>query len=218
MIGPFVIVLLASTVVIVAVTLALIAYTKRRRAWLVERGNAMAQYGWYPAPPNPWLQEVAARLYAKGRAHEMFAGDFRGRGLCVLEYMYTTSNGKSSQTHHVNLIALNLPAALPPLTVSRDSTLKRAFGNDIELESQAFNDTFQIDCADPRYASAVLHPQLMEWMLLNPALEWQLAGNALVSWAYGQFTVPDVLARLEAMTGVIDHIPPFVLRDYGAPL
>lgn len=210
-----IVLLLATTVVIVAVTLALIAYSKKRNAELWQRRHAMAQFGWHPAPPNPWLEEVAAHLWARGRANEMFAGAFRGRGLCVLEYMYTTSNGKSSQTHHVNLIALNLPVALPPLTVSRDSALKRAFGNDIELESQAFNDTFQIDCADPRYASAVLHPQLMEWMLLNPALEWQLAGNALVSWAYGQFTVPDVLARLEAMAGVIDHIPPFVLRDCG---
>jgi hypothetical protein len=45
-------------------------------------------------------------------------------------------------------------------------------------------------------ASAVLHPRMMEWML----------------------TLPDVLARLEAMNGVIDRIPPFVLRDYGQPV
>jgi hypothetical protein len=32
------------------------------------------------------------------------------------------------------------------------------------------------------------------------------------------WTLPDVLARLEAMNGVIDRIPPFVLRDYGQPV
>jgi hypothetical protein len=147
----------------------------------------------------------------------MFAGDYRGRGMCALDYFYTTSNGKTTQTHNVHLVALNLPTALPPLTVSKDSALQRAFSNDIELESQVFNDAFRIDCADQRYASAVLHPQLMEWMLANPGLEWQLAGNALVSWGYGAFTAPDVQARLEAMTGVIDRIPRFVLQDYGTP-
>ncbi|GAA0621826.1 hypothetical protein GCM10009534_66400 [Kribbella sandramycini] len=207
---------LVGGVVVVGGTLALLAYVKRRREALQQRAHAMAQYGWFPAPPSPWLAEVAARLYTNGAPGEMFAGDFRGRGLCVLEYRYTTSNGKSSQTHTVHLVALNLPAALPPLTVSHDSALRRAFSADIELESQAFNDAFRVDCQDQRYASAVLHPRLMEWMLANPALEWQLAGNALVSWAYGAFAIPDLLARLEALQGVLDRIPPFVLRDYGA--
>ncbi|MDX6236850.1 MAG: hypothetical protein QOG10_1665 [Kribbellaceae bacterium] len=67
-------------------------------------------------------------------------------------------------------------------------------------------------------ASAVLHPRMMEWMLVNPGLRWQLAGNVLVSWGTGLWTLPDVLARLEAMNGVIDRIPPFVLRDYGQPV
>ncbi|MFC9690145.1 hypothetical protein ACFTSF_16485 [Kribbella sp. NPDC056951] len=213
-----IVLLLGGTAVIVAVVLVIIEYTKRRRAALQERAHAMAQYGWHLAPANPWLADVAAGLYTRGRPGEMFAGDYRGRGMCALDYFYTTSNGKSSQTHNVHLVALNLPSALPPLTVSKDSALRRAFGNDIELESQAFNDAFRIDCADRRYASAVLHPQLMEWTLANPGLEWQLAGNALVSWGYGPFTAPEVQARLEAMTGVIDRIPPFVLRDYGAPL
>jgi hypothetical protein len=86
------------------------------------------------------------------------------------------------------------------------------------LESKAFNDAFRITCADNRYASAVLHPRMMEWMLFNPGLRWQVAGNALVSWGSGLWTLPDVLARLEAMNGVIDRIPPFVLRDYGQPV
>ena len=211
--------LVASTVVIVAVVLGIIAYSKKRNAALWQRRHAMAQYGWHPAPPNPWLTEVAARLWTRGRPNEMFAGDYRGRGMCVLEYVYTTSNGKTTTTHVVNLIALNLPSALPPLTLTAESGVTRMLaGRDLELESQAFNDRFRITCADERYASAVLHPRMMEWMLHNPGLQWQLAGNALVSFAPGAFTVPDTVARLEAMTGIIDRIPPFVFRDYGTVL
>lgn len=191
---------------------------RRRRAWLRERAVAAAAVGWYPAPPNPWLVQVAENLYRSGRAEEMYVGEHRGRSLCILDYTYTTSNGKTTQTHHVHLVALNLPAALPPLNLQLDSGLRRALGGrDLELENQTFNDKFRITCADDRYASAVLHPRMMEWLLHNPGLEWEIAGNALVSWGHESFTIPDTLARLDAMSGVVDLIPSFVLRDYGQP-
>lgn len=211
------VVLVVGTALVVGGTLWFIAFTKRRNEALRQRAHAMAQYGWYLAPANAWLAEVAAGLWTRGRPGEMFAGDYHGRGMCVLEYTYTTSNGKTTSTHLVHLVALNLPVALPPLTLTAESGITRMLaGRDFELESQAFNDQFRITCQDERFASAVLHPRMMEWMLYNPGLQWQLAGNAIVSFSAGGFSVPDVLARLEAMTGVIDRIPPFVLRDYGA--
>lgn len=150
----------------------------RRRDFLRARAHAAAQYGWFQVPPSPWLSEVAYWVYQRGRPGEMVAGDFRGRGMCALDYTYTTtsSNGETTTTttHQVHLVALNLPVALPPLTLTKDSGFKRMFGGrDLELESKAFNDTFRISCADDRYAHAVLHPRMMEWMLYNPGLEWQ---------------------------------------------
>ncbi|MGW6280002.1 hypothetical protein [Kribbella sp. NPDC055071] len=205
-----------SVAIAAAVVWGTLVRTRRRREFLQARAQVMARLGLFPAPPNPWLGEVAARLFQRGRPGEMFAGAFRGRDMCVLDYRYTTGNGKSQQTVTVHLVALNLPALLPPLTVTRHSGFKRVFGGrGLELESKAFNDAFRIACGDDRFASAVLHPRMMEWLLFNPGLEWQLAGNALVSWGYGQFQVHDLLQRLEAMVGVADRIPPFVLRDYG---
>lgn len=220
MFGPSLVIvfLLFGCLVIAAFVVLIVMLVKRQQDRVARRAVEAAQFGWFPAPPNPWLIEVAARLFQRGRAREMFVGDFRGRGLCVLEYTYTTSNGKTTTTHIVHVVALNLPSALPPLTLTRDSGLKRMFGgSDLELESEAFNKAFRISCGDDRYASAVLHPRMMEWMMFNRGLEWQLAGNALVSWGHGSFVVRDVLARLEAMAGVIDRIPPYIFRDYGQP-
>ncbi|MFI5697474.1 DUF3137 domain-containing protein [Kribbella sp. NPDC051586] len=191
---------------------------RRRRAALAQRAAEAAAAGWVLAPPNPWLEEVAAGLYTHGEATEMYAGDYRGRGMCVFDYTYTTSSGKTQQTHTVHLVALNLPASLPPLTLMHDSGLRRALrGRDLQLENEQFNERFRVECADDRYGSAVMHPRMMECVLQNPGLEWQIAGNALVSWGTGGFAVPDVLARLEAMSRLIDLIPSFVLRDYGQP-
>ncbi len=211
--------LLAGGLLIAGFAALVVVIVKHGRDALRRRAAEAAQLGWVLAPPNPWLIEVATRLYRRGRPGEMFAGDFRGRGMCVLDYTYSTSAGSGqTQTRTVHLVALNLPTALPPLTLTKDSGLQRMFGGrDQELENQAFNDTFRIDCQDDRFASAVLHPRMMEWMLFNGGLEWQFAGNALVSWGQGSFAVRDVLARLEAMSGLIDRIPPYVLRDYGRP-
>jgi hypothetical protein len=213
---PLLVFVLFAGLVLAALAVLISVLVRNRRDFLRRRAAEAAQFGWFPAPPNPWLMEITARLFRRGRPGEMFVGDFRGRGICVLEYTYTTSNGKTTTTHTVHLVALNLPSALPPLTLTKDSGLKRMFGgSDQELESDAFNKAFRISCGDDRYASAVLHPRMMEWMLFNRGLEWQVAGNALVSWGRGSFVVRDVLARLEAMAGVIDRIPPFIYRDYG---
>ena len=184
------------------------------RRWAAEA----AQSGWTLAPPNPWLTDVAARLFTYGEPGEMFAGEFRGRGMCVLDYAFSTGGANGQPQRRIaHLVALNLPVPLPPLTLTKESAFQRLAGGDQEFENQAFNDRFRVDCADDRFASAVLTPRMMEWMLFNGGLEWQVAGNALVSWGDNSFVVRDVLARLEAMQGVIERIPPYVYRDYGPP-
>lgn len=92
----------------------------------------------------------------------MFAGDFRGRGMCVLVYTSASSAGSASGARNdtVHVVALSLPVAPPPLELTEDSGLKRTFGGrDLELESKALNDAFRVSCDDHRYASAVLHPR-----------------------------------------------------------
>jgi hypothetical protein len=218
-IAPFAVLSLLLPLAFLAGVTALIAWTvRRRRALRLQRAAQVASAGWYPVPPSPWLLQIAASLFREGEPGEAYAGVHLGRSLCVLDYTYVTSNGKTQQTHTVNLIALTLPVALPPLTVMHESGLRRVFrGRDLELENEQFNERFRVECVDDRYGSAVMHPRMMECVLFNPGLEWQIAGNAFISWSVGGFAVPDVFARLDAMTRLIDLIPPFVLRDYGQP-
>ncbi|HZX07485.1 hypothetical protein [Kribbella sp.] len=220
MISPFAVLSLLPLLALIAGLVWLVVWTNRRGRAAAMRRLAQAQSaGWYPVPPNPWLAQVAANLFREGTPGQSFAGVYDGRGLCVLDYTYVTSNGKTTQTHRVNLVALPLPVALPPVTVMRENGLWRVFrGGDLELENEQFNEQFRVECLDDRYGSAVMHPRMMECQLRNPGLEWQIAGNAFVSWSRGSFAVPDVFARLQAMTELIDLLPPFVLRDYGGPV
>ncbi|MFC9690144.1 hypothetical protein ACFTSF_16480 [Kribbella sp. NPDC056951] len=200
------VILLITAVVVVVV---FIVYDRRRRVALAYRAAIVARLGWSLAPPDPWLVTVATRLGVPGQPARMFTGDFDGRRLFVIDFELTPTDGEGL----AHLIGLTLPGKLPPLTVSPDVRLERLLGQDIELESQAFNDTFRVQGYSGRFASAVLQPRLMEWMLHNSRLRWHIAGNILVTWELFELTMPEVMARLETMAGVIDRIPRFVFRD-----
>jgi hypothetical protein len=200
--------------------IVLIVYAVQRgRRRTQERHQAMYQLGWVYAPPSPWLSEVAAKTFARGRPVTMAAGPHRGREICCLDYEYTTTSGDTTTTHRVHLVALNLPGALPPIAVSGESRLLRFLaGRDLELENRLFNDTFRISCADDRYASAVLHPRMMHLLMMNNWLDWRIEGNALVSWAAGPWLAAEAVARLDLLCRIADLIPNFVHRDYGHPV
>ncbi|GAA3136367.1 hypothetical protein JOF29_001230 [Kribbella aluminosa] len=213
--APLLLILLLPAALISGLTMLVVYAARRRRNELMQRAMQVQSVGWKPVPPNPWLTEIAANLFREGNPGETYAGEYNGRGMCVLDYTYVTSNGKTTQTHHANLVALTLPTALPPITVTRENGLRMFRGRDLELENQQFNERFRVECLDDRYGSAVMHPRMMECVLANPGLEWQIAGNAFISWSNGSFAVPDVFARLQAMTQLIDLLPPFVIEDYG---
>ncbi|MFD7155713.1 hypothetical protein ACFV9C_13990 [Kribbella sp. NPDC059898] len=194
---------------------------RRRRALLMWRAAQVSASRWYPVAPDQWLLRVAHHLFPgqPGRLGETCGGQWNGRGMRVFDYNYVVSNGKSQSTLTGNLVVLTLPVALPQLTVRRESGVLRTLRHHgLELENQQFNERFRVDCFDDRYGSAVMHPRMMECVLCNPGLQWHIAGNAFVTWSTGSFVVPDVFARLQAMTQLIDLIPPFVLRDYGRPV
>ncbi|MGW7683612.1 DUF3137 domain-containing protein [Kribbella sp. NPDC054772] len=212
-------VLLIPVVTLCGVIWLVVWSQRRRKEAAMRRASQVAAVGWQLVPPNQWLVQVAGTLFpSNGEVAAAYAGEFRDRGLCVFDYTYVTSNGKTQTSHTVQFVALNLPVALPSMTVMHETGLRRMFrGHDLELENAEFNERFRVECDDDRYGSAVMHPRMMECVMLNPGLEWMIAGNALVSWGQGAFEVPDVLARAEAMTRFIELLPPFVLRDYGQP-
>jgi hypothetical protein len=219
----FVLMLVSFAVPLVAIVLLIVHQYEKRRAFLAARNHAVWQLGWAWVPPSPWLADVAASVFQRGRPGAMAAGAFRDRQVCCLDYSYVTTStdgqGRTtSTTHRCHLVAVNLAVALPPLTLTGESRLLRLFaGRDLELESPAFNAQFRIRCLDDRYASAMLHPRTMELMLANAWLDLHVAGNALVSWGRGNWSPQEAIARLEVLCRFAGLIPPFVLRDYGQP-
>ncbi|MGW7683611.1 hypothetical protein ACWGID_22935 [Kribbella sp. NPDC054772] len=179
----------------------------RRRTFLDERLRAAAGHGWHPAPTDPWLAGIAEQLYSgQGSAERMVAG----QGIRALDFTYSASSTATAAKCHV--IAYDLPCALPPLAVLQKNPLVASQ----EFESTRFNQQFTVEADDPRYASAVVNPQLMELLTDRfPYVQWRIEGRALVTWGLGYWTVPAVAEAAFLFGRIVDLIPPFVIEDYG---
>ena len=52
----------------------------------------------------------------------------------------------------------------------------------IALESAAFNNAFEVECEDKKFAYDILHQRAMEFLLDRPQIQMQLFGNCVFFW------------------------------------
>ncbi len=203
------------TLLVLAAALAALAVwarTKRQR-FFTARAQAAQSKGWAEAPMDPALEGVANRILTPGTNTRLIAGQYAGYEFRAFDHSHATTRTSTSTKLHV--VAVLLPVVLPSIAVTTDNPIARTLRvPDQQLESGHFNDTFAVESPNQRYASAVVHPQLMEWMLQHPHLQWWIDGPYLVTWSLNWWTVDSVNAALDDLAAVAQQIPPFVLADY----
>ena len=103
---------------------------------------------------------------------------------------------------------------MPPLRVDPENFLDRVVGrltgNDIDLESEDFNRAFTVSCPDRKFASDVLHPQMMEFLLQHRQVGWRFEQDSMLMVAHGQRTPAQIDATIAVMDGITDRVPEFV--------
>ncbi len=211
---------LASILIPIVGCLVLYRYfVTRNQRRLAARAVAAVDLGWDFGDPDLELAAVAVDIFSNhGTAHVMFTGEHNGHSFRLLDYTYVTRSGKATRVNEVHMVVVDLPVALPGLVVDKDEPILRTLGMpDLELESNAFNKTFWVQGPDDRFSSAVLHPQMMEWMLQYPDVTWRIENQLLISPGRDYWTIIQALEKLDCLTGVVDRLPPFVLTDYGRP-
>ena len=137
-------------------------------------------------------------------------------------YIYEySSGGKANEIMHCWIVVLQMPRRLPWLHVNYETPGSRflhAVGEqDIQFESGDFNKTYDVRAASPQYAFAVLHPQVIDW-LLGPGraiIPIRLTGQAMIWWQEGEPVYSRLASQVKGMAAFIDHIPSFVWHDYG---
>ena len=79
-------------------------------------------------------------------------------------------DGGTYEEWHWSSCALAQPdGSWPPMQIQHrrmvDKALELVGGDPIHFESEEFNDTFHVTCADRRFASALIDPQMMQFLL-----------------------------------------------------
>ncbi|GAA1669206.1 hypothetical protein GCM10009745_09590 [Kribbella yunnanensis] len=177
---------------------------QRQRAFFADRVTAV---GLTPAPVEPWLAEAASRAFGvQGNAERMV----RDQRLWACDFTYQASRTATAAKCHV--VAMSLPTALPPLAVFPKNPM---LPDNLEFESAEFNRTFSVECSDRRFASALLTPRVLEWLLRYPKLQWRIDGGVLIAWNVGYWTADTVKHTTQAFDGLLERIDPYVFKDFS---
>ncbi len=203
---------------VVVVVFSYLAAKKRREAM----ATYAAARGWRFEAEQPLLVDrFTGPPFGLGfgrRAYNVLYGSHDGRDLVSFDYEYKTqtSNGKqtTTQVHRFSVLGLSMGVHLPPLSVDPENVLERFVGrltgNDIDLESEEFNRSFTVACPDRKFASDVLHPQMMEFLLAHRQVGWRFEQDSMLMIAQGRRTPAQIEATIEVMDGITDRVPEFV--------
>ena len=225
--GPLVVLLVVGVgLVVVAGILGYLNAKKRREAFAA----LAARQGWtYAARDDRWADEFEGAPFGRGhdrRAGNVLTGTDDKRTFVAFDFTYhttetsTTAQGTTTSrevSHDFSVVAVDAGAPFPALEVTPEGFVKRFVGrltgHDSELESEDFNRTFTVTCPDRKFASDVLHPRMMEYLLGHPDVAFQFQGHWLLAVRNGRLPVTEVRARLDELDTVLDQVPDFVWRD-----
>lgn len=195
----YLLLMLVLAVPIGAVLLKLATRNRSRPAVRRLRGTGLIDR--FSGPPFDAGTNHQARVVAHGT--------HRGRPFVAFHLSYDVPERDQVVTRTFTVVAVNTPAPCPDLMISRP-TLRG--GNDLDLESEQFNEAFKIDTTDQKFAYDVLHPGMMAWLLDDGrALRMPLTfGNQdLFSYA---INAVDHRALLEFLCDVMDRVASFVWK------
>ena len=150
------------------------------------------------------------------RAYNAVFGTHDGRELVSFDYEYDsrTFDAKQTQRHVFSVLGMNMGVPMVPLRVDPEGFLDRFVGRlgggDIDLESEEFNKAFSVSCPDRKFASDVLHPRMMQYLLQYPRLGWRFEQDSMLIVAEGARGPAQLDATIAVMDGITDLVPEFV--------
>ncbi|MFN8196254.1 MAG: DUF3137 domain-containing protein [Nocardioidaceae bacterium] len=212
--------------VILIGVLGYLSAKKRREAF----GALAAQRGWsYVERDDRWVDGFVGAPFGLGhsrRSENVLSGQYDGRPFVAFDYTYyttehsTDSEGRSTSrevSHSFFVAAIDVGASFPALEVNPEGFFSRVIGRltnrDIELESEDFNRAFTVTCPDRKFASDVLHPRMMEFLLQHRDSAFRFDRRYILTVRAGQASIPEVDASLVLIDAILDQVPEFVWRQ-----
>lgn len=198
------------------------AFRKRWTArWAKAHGFVYHRAAGWPVPDwdFPPFDIGRARRF---RVRDGMRGTIGGYPASFFHLTWLNNNKINVSTHYRNVFVLELPAALPRLTMG--PTLDLSTGDRVEFESADFNEHFVVHSSNPAFAHAIFTPRTIERLVdlgrRSPAArvaKFEIAGDQLVGVTIVGNRSQEISAVFEVMRIVAEGIPRFVWTDYATP-
>ena len=236
--NPAVVVLLilGAAVLIYLIVKAAQAHAERERQRKLGLANWAEINGFRFDLNDPWNLDGRYQGVADiGRGHARYAFEVLSRQepvpAAIFRYHFktwetrtVTRNGRTytqryEETHWRRYLIVELAVPFPHLFLRAEGIFDRLAGfigfDDIDFESEEFSKRYYCKSENRQFAYAVVHPQMMEWMLANP-FEGELRNGLLVMDVGRVNHTPEGCQQAWASAaGFVNRIPPFVWQDYA---
>lgn len=217
-----VLIVIAFAILVVVAVVASVAAERRRREALAALA---AQRGWrYVEGKDRTFERRFPEFECLRRGSSRYSqrvllGASQGRDLVAFDYHYLekSSDGKSTTTHLFSGLILSSGLRLQPMSLRCETFGDRVsafFGlGDIDFELAEFNRAFHVRSPDRRFATDVLQPATLEFLLASPRFRVEFGPERVLVWRDRRFERTEFSDALALAEGILERLPPsFVLE------
>ncbi|MEO6957509.1 MAG: DUF3137 domain-containing protein [Antricoccus sp.] len=185
---------------------------KRTREMQLVAGQLGLQYS---DIDDEWTKfEWGDPVPTKGGAINILTGQHQGWSVIALDRSWGAAYGRGRGSEAYSVSAVALSREFPRLYVHQRSLVSRARGvkegNRIELESAQFNTHYVVHCKDPQFASAVLTPRTMQWLLEHNVPWFNIVDRLVATGRKGMLAGDQIESDLAAVETIAGQLPRFL--------
>lgn len=220
---PFLILVGFVIVVVLALVLGQQVKQKRRAAFAV----AATQLGLTYAAEDPFgIVGLPFQLFRRGDGRgveNVLYGTWQGVEVRAFDYWFydesTDSKGGTSRSYsRFDCAILELGASGSPLTIDQENLFTRLADHlamhDLQFESAAFNDAFNVKSGDPKFANDLIDARMQAWLLAHGTGYAFEVADSMVLCACRKIDPTGLVALLGTTKGFRDQVPPVVASLY----
>jgi hypothetical protein len=205
--------------VVVPIIYSIYASGKRRKElseWALSKGLTFiaAKDGFFDSRyPNFSCLHRGDNRYACN----IMTGGIAGRVFLGCDYNYSTGSGKSRHDYEFSLIIVNSPILLERLLIRPENFADKFAAlvgfDDINFESAEFSRKFFVKAPNKKWAYAIIHPRMMEFLLSMPQFFIEFDSLSVIVYREDKFSVADFENAVNLINGIFDRIPDYVIQD-----
>jgi hypothetical protein len=123
--------------------------------------------------PFHMTRTVPLAFFDRGHSRKvgnvMYGRTADGHDRRAFDYQFTTGSGKNRRVHAFSCGLISTGATWPRLTLGPERFFERVTdvinGSDLRFDSEEFNRVWEVRSSDPRFASAMIDPEMMLFLL-----------------------------------------------------